>query len=45
MDLLALSEVTGIQWSANVLYLIAHLVKIMVSPVICLYNSTLKGDV
>ena len=33
------------KWPANVLYLIAHLVKIMVSPVICLYNSTLKGGV
>ena len=36
MDLLTLFEVIGIQWSANVPYLIAHLVKIMVSPVICL---------
>ena len=45
MDLLTSSEVIGIYWSANVPYLIAHLVKIMVSPVICLYNSTLKGGV
>ena len=45
MDLLTLSEVIGILWSANVLYLIANLVKIMVSPVICLYNSTLIGGV